>query len=452
MNFFEKYKNNVSTCDAPSPMVAAMMEGSVPAIERALSDCDFANVGELEVALEECWAAVLSDNYLSSKKTQAASAVAKAFFSRAMKVVGSPNYEKTITATAEALWLKKYERVSLNDRRAKIFSRVGDPKIYRIAREAIMNYYGWTPDDMERLRYFVCQAKRENSDPVLNRSLYLFSKEKMTGKTTVAKIIAGILNGWHRWNDIEAHCGEYMSDIANELQFGNFDRPKGCRFTAVVMDEAFSGKNTKKYYGKFKSAITSSTCSIEVKFGGMYDVECSRNYIFTSNNDVSSVVSDESERRIMVIEMRKPKRLTYSEIVTLWRDFIVNAPDEDDVEEWYNSTIQDIVGDAGKLREDVYSAIVSEAMANELSKLAKGDWTVNRSSQNQVSFPAFFVKFCEREAGLRNCTDVVKDVLLEVFGKPNETGKGTSLRRYYPIRDILPKLAENGVEVDNEFV
>lgn len=443
MKFNEKYRKVTSTADSPSRIVADMMEATVPVIDPALDGCDFADVGELERAVAECWAAVVNDRWLGNSETQKYVPMAKALYQRAVKVVTSPSYERMLTATAEAMWMRKYERIGLDARRAAIFSKEQDPAVYKITRSHIMEWYGWSPADVEKLRYFVCQARREKSDPVMNRALYLFSKDKMTGKTTVAKIIAGVLNGWWKWSDIEAHCGEYMSDIPNELQFGNFDRPKGCRFAAVVMDEAFCGRSTSRYYGKFKTAMTSSTCDVEVKFGGTYEVSCSRNYIFTSNSDVSSIVADESERRIMVIEMRKPKPLGYASMVTLWRDFIINCPDEADIYGWYAETLQEVTGESGIVRGDIYSAIVSERFHSYLRADENGD--PYRSSATQVPFPSYFVKFCENEYSLRQCSEQIREVVTDVFGMPAEAGSGRSRRRYYRIRDLIKLLAEKGV-------
>lgn len=435
MKFKEKYNKITSTNNRPSSVVADMIEQVIPVIDIPLINCDFGSQEELRDAVEECLAAVVNDQFLASKDTQSKNPMMKAFYQRAVRVIASPKYGNLIDAYAEGLWLRHFDRKNIELRRNELFCETPDIGVYKTAKDYIMKWYGWSPDDMERLRYFVCQAKRKVTDPVLNRSLYIYSKDKMTGKTTIAKIIAGVLNGWWRWQDIDAHCGEYMSDIATELQFGNFDKPKGCRFSAVVMDEAFSGKNTAKYYGKFKTSLTSSTCSVEVKFGGTYDVNCSRNYIFTSNNDVSSVVADESERRLLVIEMKKPKVLTYSEMVILWRDYIINCPDEDDVYAWYSATSQEVVGEAGVKKSDIYSAILSEDMIDELELLANGSPFVNRKTQ--VSFPSFFYKFVEKQSGMRNCELIIKEVVQEVFGLPKLTGSGQSQRRYYLIDGLI---------------
>lgn len=426
MRFSEKYNNHESTADRPCDLVADMLGHTPPAVEPVLSDLDFSTVRELSYAYTAAWFAAATDKYLLSKSTQAVMPMAKLLLQRAQKMCTSPNMEKAMNAAAEGLWLTKYERVALETRRNAVFSGEKEKSKYLDAKTKIAEIYGFSYDDLERIRYFVCQARRDDSDTALNRALYVWSSEKMTGKTTVAKIVAGILNGWNTWQEVTRNAGGYMSDIPCELQFGTFDRPKATRCACVVMDEAFAGKTTAKYYGKFKTAITSDVCDVQVKFGGTYPVKCTRNYIFTSNNDIASVVADESERRMMVVKMGKPKQLPYTEIFALWRDYIVNAPDEDDTAAWYMRTAQAVKGERGIQREDIASAFLSEDFREKLTNQ-------QAMSRYQIPYPHFFTQYITQVFDVKGRVEVVKEAVRDVFGEPRISGT----RKYYNVAALV---------------
>lgn len=426
MKYADKYPNTESTADKPSDIVAEMLRHDPPAVEPALHGLDFETVKELTTAYTAAWHAAATDKYLIAKPTQLVTPAASILLNRAKKLCTSPNMERIMSAAAEGLWLTGYERRALETRRNAVFSGEKSTDIYLGAKTKITEIYGFSADDLERVRYFVCQARRNGSDPALNRSLYIWSGEKMTGKTTVAKIVAGILNGWDTWQEVTRNAGSYMSDIPCELQFGTFDRPKGTRNACVVMDEAFAGKTTAKYYGKFKTALTSDTCDVQIKFGGTYPVRCTRNYIFTSNNDIASVVADESERRMMVVRMRKPRQIPYTEIFDIWRAFIVNAPDEEDVAAWYVRTAQEIKGEKGIQREDIASAFLSEDFRSRLTDR-------QAISQYQIAYPHFFTQYITAVFDVKTRVDVVKEAVCDVFGEPKASGT----RKYYNISEVL---------------
>lgn len=439
MKFSEKYQNTQSTADRPCDVVAEMLRHNPPAAEPALAGLDFATVRELSEAYTAAWFAAASDKYLLNKATQMATPAAKLLLQRAQKLCTAPNMERTMTAAAEGLWLQRYERTALETRRKRVFSRNLNNEVYLYAKNKIVEIYGFSANDLERIRYFVCQCRRDDSDTALNRALYIWSAEKMTGKTTVAKIIAGILNGWQTWQDVTRNAGGYMSDIPCELQFGTFDRPKATRCSCVVMDEAFAGKTTAKYYGKFKTALTSDTCPVQVKFGGTYDVKCTRNYIFTSNQDAASVIADESERRIMVVKMPKPEQLPYTEIFDLWRDYIVNCPDEEDVAAWYATTAQTVKGERGIQREDIASSLLSEDFRNKLTDQQS-------ISRYQIPYPHFFTQYVGMVFDVKGRVEVVKEAVRDVFGEPKVSGT----RKYYNIAEVLNivNAAVNSVTAD----
>lgn len=437
IDYEKKYKGKQGNGDNPSPLVAAVLKTTPPDVEPVLETCDFATCEDLEAAITDAWWQVATDKYLMSKATQAIMPESKLLLQRAVKICTAATMSKNMKAAAEAMWMRCFERADLNRRRKDAFSIKPDSKTYEVAKQKLSDIYQFSDPEFEHIRYFVCQAKREYSDPALNRSLYLYSAEKMTGKTTVARIIAGILNGRKSWR--ECCGGDAFSDIATELQFERFSRPKAVRLACVVMDEAIAGKTTSKYYGKLKAAITTDSCAVEVKFGGTYDVTCTRNYIFTSNNDVSSIIADESERRICVIRMRKPKFAEYEKLFGLWRDYIVNAPEEQDVAAWYRDTMPEVRGDDGLTKDEIVSALLGDEFRAHL-----------RAEQNaggyQVSFPKFFTDWLCKSYDVRKQRNIVKDAVIEAFGDPIISGR----RKYYNINDLMSIGVEPMVFVTDE--
>ena len=444
MTYKDKFGDRTSTADVPCAVTAEALKAYPPDVEAALEGCDFASLRELATAYREAWNAVACDRYLLSKITRAKMPEADVLLTRAKRISSSADADRKTFAAAESLWLRKFERKELTRRRNALFSGEKSTDKYFVARKELGFIYGYSDADLEAWRYFVCQARRDDADPALNRAVYLWSEEKMTGKTTVARIVAGILNGCATWE--EARRGAYLSDIPCELQFGGFDRPKATRYACVVMDEAFAGKSTAKYYGKFKTAITSDTAQVNIKFGSAVDIPCTRNYIFTSNNDIASVVADESERRLFAIMAKRPVETPYERLYEVWLDFVVNAPDEPDTAKWYRDTMPEVKGEAGVTKDDIRSAFVSPEFLACVEEFARcgnsataaeiaaggGVSSVNRY---QVAYPKFFTDFIAKSYDVRKNANIIKDAVVALFGEPCSS----SNRRYY---NIIPLKAD----------
>ena len=419
--------NSNSSADRPSDITARVLEIVPPDVEAMMEGLEFSSCDELAKAMQVAWYVVATDKYLNAKTTQLTIPGASLLLSRAKKIMTGANVTRTITAAAESMWMRFFEGENLKTLRNAVLSHERSDEVYLSASERIRLVYGFSLAEIEHLRYFVCQARKDDADPALNRALYIYSKEKMTGKTTVARAIAGILNGARSWRECS---GDFFSDIPCELQFGNFERPKATRYACVVMDEAFAGKSTAKYYGKFKTAMTSDKCQVEVKFGGKFDVTCRRNYIFTSNNDISSVVADESERRMCVISMHRPMAMSYESIYNLWRDFIVNAPDEDDTAAWYARTMPQVKGEAGVQTDDIVSFLLGDEMRQKMTQMQGG-------GLYQVAFPKFFSDLLAQSYDVRKCATLVKEAVVSAYGEPRSSGN----RKYYNISDLLAIIA-----------
>lgn len=445
MNYNEKYGDRSSTADKPCAVTAEAMKSYPPDVEPVLEGCDFANLRELAAAYRTAWNDVACDKFLLNKRTRQDMPETDVFLTRAKRISSSADADRKTYAAAESLWLRKFERKELTRRRNALFSGDKSSDKYFIAKNELTRIYRYSEADLEAWRYFVCQARRDDADPALNRAVYLWSEEKMTGKTTVARIVAGILNGCESWDEVRR--GVYLSDIPCELQFGGFDRPKATRYACVVMDEAFAGKSTAKYYGKFKTAITSDTANVNIKFGSAVDIPCTRNYIFTSNNDIASVVADESERRLFEIHAQRPVEIDYERLYAIWRDFIVNAPGEPDTAKWYRDTMPKVKGEVGVTKDDIKSAFLSPEFLREIELYeAGGDAAVTQQlgsgketcsvNRYQVAYPKFFTDFIAKSYDVRRNANIVKDAVVSLFGEPCKSAN----RRYYNIIQLKADL------------
>ena len=455
MNYNEKYGETESTRDKPCAIAADVLKLIPPDVEPLLAELEFQTADELADAYSRAWHAVAGDKYINDKGTQREIPMARIVARRANSICSAAESVKKLRAAADGLWIRRFEKLEVQRRRNALFSGDKSEAVYSFAKSEIERIYRFSALDMDYLRYFVCQARKDDPDPALCRSLYMWSAEKMTGKTTVARIVAGILNGFVTWREIQR--AQIMSDIPTELQFERFARPKGTRYACVVMDEAFTGgKSTARYYGKFKAALTSDSCQVEVKNGERLDVPCWRNYIFTSNDDISTIVADESERRIFAIQMQRPEHTDYERLVELWRDYIVNAPEEPDTAKWYRETMPKVKGEVGVTIDDLVSAFTSPDFLSELERyeaecnqrvqaaLANGMQAVS-VNRYQVSFPRFFSNFITASFDVRKNPNIVKEAVVRVFGEPRSSGN----RKYYNVKDLKNAL-EGDLKENND--
>ena len=210
---------------------------------------------------------------------------------------------------------------------------------YKKASEKLQKIWGFSDIEIDAFRYFICQSRAERHNPSLNKSLYLFSGKKKTGKTTVARAIASVLNGETSLID----ATKYESSFNQELQIGSHDLPMAAQYNCVILDEAMP-KDSRKSYGRVKSMMTSNSCTYNQKYGKIITVVAKRYYIYTSNDDISEFVQDSSERRFIQINMeQEPKQISFEKIYDYWKEFAQNCEPEENWQAWYDS-FADVVG------------------------------------------------------------------------------------------------------------
>lgn len=196
-------------------------------------------------------------------------------------------------------------RYKIETRAARLLSMLeerGGAYGYNAYKNMLCGIYSITPEDAEKVRFFVWQTINrgtQKGDASLNRVLFLWGAEKKTGKTTLAKALASVLNA------CPSITGEFSTRITTEMQLNRFDKPKGTEYFCTLCDDTMP-KDTRKIYGMFKSHITSDTCTIERKFiNGGYTLPLYSNMIFTSNESAERVIQDDSERRVLSIHISK---------------------------------------------------------------------------------------------------------------------------------------------------
>ena len=263
---------------------------------------------------------------------------------------------REVERIANAAWYGSLAKKHLKERTDKMFSVKPDEAKFNAVVEKIKDVWGFTDKDVDALRYFVCQTRHENHNPSMNKSIYLWSEEKQTGKTTIARAIVSVLNGEESMDN----AGKYESTLAKEMQYNVHDIPLAASCNAVILDESMP-KDTSKAYGQIKQMLTSNSCQYNQKYKDVRMISAKRFYFCTSNENISDFVQDKTERRFYSIHLnRHPKQLSFNEIYEIWREFCVNAtPRLDDWQAWYNS-IDHVIGQAteeieyylGKFRDD----------------------------------------------------------------------------------------------------
>ena len=235
-------------------------------------------------------------------------------------------------AIADIAWNGVICRRNLAANVARMFDHAPDAGKYQSSANKIAEIWGFTPIEIDALRYFVCQTQHENHNPSLNKNIYLWGKAKGTGKTTIARSIVTILNG-----DAFKNFGKYESTFSTEMAYNDHDLPLAALYNAVLLDESMP-KDTKKSYGSIKRVLTSNSHNYNPKFRQIINVKCKRFYFLTSNDDITDFVQDTTERRFFSIKIeKKPEQLSFDEIYQIWYDFCTNATPEENWQEWYNS-------------------------------------------------------------------------------------------------------------------
>lgn len=266
----------------------------------------------------------------------------------------------------------------------------------------IKQIYKFSDIEMIYLKYFCSQSKLNDLDTSLNTTLYLWSKEKKTGKSTVTSYICSFLNGESKRNE-NAH----KSTLSREMQIQRFDIPCAVNSRCTMLDEAGFHDMTKTY-DKFKSMITSNSCEIEYKYKSAHiPKKCYRNYIGTANIDPIYFVKDEEERRILSIHFTKPERISFEELEKIWYEFVLECNySATKLEAIYEEFIMpnSQVGELKYIMSELENIITVE----EIDRIANGGLFC---VSNVMTIKEISVQNISRKT--------VKDVLINLYGEPD---------------------------------
>lgn len=324
---FTRCSNNLNAL--PSPEIIDIVYAG--GLQRWAEGLDVTGEKELSVRLMRAMRRTIAEPVFNNKKTADAFPPLANFFYFCQRLDRNGKLLSEAVAVADVAWNGVICKRITKERADAIFGSP-DKEKYKAAVKRISEVYGMSLKDIEKLRYFVCQVRHEDHNPSLNKSIYAWSDEKKTGKTTVAKSIVSIMNG-----DVLANSYKYESTLATELQFGDHDLPLTAIYECVLLDEA-APKDTTKSYNSFKSKLTNNGCKYNPKHRGVISLKCNRNYFFTSNDDPKEFVRDKKERRIMSIKFNDiQEKLSFDDIYALWLEFCTNCEPESNWSKWYDS-------------------------------------------------------------------------------------------------------------------
>lgn len=305
---------------------------------------------------------------------------------------------------AESAWWGEIAQQQLKEKTDKLFDVEPSQEKYVEISKRIKSIWHFSDVEIDAFRYFICQTRRENHSPSLNKNLYLWSEQKQTGKTSLARAIASVLNG----ETSLTGSGKFESTFNKELQINAHDLPLSVQYNCVILDEAMP-KDSRKSYGRVKSMLTSNTCSYNQKYGRIVPMKAKRFYIFTSNDNINTFIQDDSERRFIEIGMEKmPKQISFGEIYEIWKTFAQNCTPEDDWQIWYDS-FKNIDG----VQRDDVSSLKAEILNSPYIL------------QSLESYPGYsltrkiFEDILITGKPTQDEKAVLKKALIELFGEPN---------------------------------
>jgi len=315
---------------------------------------------------------------------------------------------------------------------AKIIKDQDDEKLTEIS-DRIKKIYNFSDLEIIYLQYFCSQTKLDDLDPSLNTVLYLWSKEKMTGKTTISEYICSFLNG-----ECKKNADAHKSNLGREMQLGRFDIPTAINSRCTILDEAGFHDMTK-VYDKFKSMITSNTCEVEYKYKSSHrPKKCHRNYLMTSNFDPIIFVKDEEERRILSIHFTKPEQTSFEKLEKIWHEFVFECNfSKLKLESIYQESIlpNSQAGDIKYVMMELKDILSKDRIT---ACTPSGYFSVS----NIMLFPEIITQKTPR--------NVVKEVLMRLYGEPDKC------QRFYKGRreiqgDVEDILSEENKKIELPF-
>lgn len=294
---------------------------------------DFDSADEVEQAVRLTIMRATEDAYFRDNENRKNDTSTEVLYRKGLKLrTSAGSFEKYTRSIATEQWANYFAPRHRSELIRAAFEFAPNPAAYRLAAASLANVYGFTQNDIEKLRFFCCQVKAGEMFPKsLRRMLYLWGTAKQTGKTTTAETLAAILNGE------EAPAPDnFKTTLSREMQIDAYAVPIVTECRCAVMDEAFY-RDMGKTYSKFKSMLTGTGGTARLPYGQTFVWHGLPNYIATSNEPLNVFIKDWGDRRYLSVNFTaKPKKLKPSELWDLWSDFAKNAelPSGEDFDSW----------------------------------------------------------------------------------------------------------------------
>lgn len=304
-----------------------------------VADYEPKNIQDIERVLETIPHKVLGDNVLSNNQL-------RANCHYIYRDVIYPQYKRVLStykglsefvgSESVRLWFDVFQPKIRQEALPRIKKEFSQKEYEKVVRE-LCRIYDLSPRELDLLTYF-CSHCKTDIDASKNVCLWIWSQEQGTGKTTIAQYISAFLNG-----ENDRNIDEFNSKIEVEMQIkSRFSIPKATINACTMLDE-ISLAAMQKNYTDFKNLITQRGCDVEYKFvSGIYPKKANFKYICTSNYSPEFAIADNSERRIVTIEWKRPLReLDFKQIKDLWWRFVLECNwDLEKLDEYYDTRIK----------------------------------------------------------------------------------------------------------------
>ena len=444
MKFADLKKN--SSHDNPSEMVSGYLfaDAELRTFAEWLQDYDFATQAEIEYAVRLFLSVICSDAYINRKHLDEINPQADKIAKRFKKIVyDEEKSSRFCKKMASEVWNEGYADKLRKERTAKMFHVEQSAEEFRKAWDTIKEIYGLSDMDLNKIHFFVEQVKDSGNFPnSLRRMLYIWGREKMTGKTTSASYIVATLNGFY---DIDK-ISEMSSSLAYEMQIRNYAVPRISECNAVLMDECFYA-DMGKTYADFKKFLTSSNGRARLPYGQEFNWVGFPNYVATSNEPLQKFIKDWGDRRYLSVEFKtKPtKKLSIPEVGELWRTFIINSTRSKSWTEWAQE-LEPIEEEVGEMEEVANEVEIELQQSEFINFLLNKDKAKNRySADNKITLKVFVDYFSLSVGSVQaqKRKSEIEKAVINVFGDRYSTTN-------YWMLDELQKKASELLEKINE--
>lgn len=393
------YNSKNSNSDRPSDLAAAFIAASErgETMVAFLSQFDFDSREEIERSIVELCRAMCDDKWLGSKQTQTSIPSMKCLLRRFTDIFSKQSQiDKYPAAISGEMWHGNYARMKREKVVSNIFDRERNLTRYNAACSRMTACYGLSDIDEKKLHFFVCQVRAGRDFPdSLRRMLYIWGKQKKTGKTTLAKALVCVLNGSE---DMERYA-YFTTTLQTEMQIKGFAVPKIAECRCAMMDECFFN-DMSKVYADFKKLITGRDGSARLPYGQEFTWQGLPNYIATSNEPLVNFIKDWNDRRYLSInlESEPAQKMTDGEVLELVKDYCVNAPDIDFHD--FADDIFDAADERGEQTERADEFALDMQKEEFLAYIRNANYVAgNRFAvENKISCK-FFVDYFARQMG-----------------------------------------------------